>query len=268
MLSKLPEIVKPEISARVSLAGAFAMGAALLAGCTGTTYRVKVDAVAKAGASAASQAQSYKIRNKTSVQPDDNLRHKEVTEYIKTALSGCGLYEAPTSDSADMIVELDFGITAPRTKVERVSVPVYAQVGGGVRYEQVPTTSRTGVTTTRTVAVYEPPRTELVGFDEVPREVTVYEKYLRITARDNKPAAEGKPPTQIWSVHSSTEDESKDLRKYLPIIASATVEMIGKDSSWAKEIKVRVPSPGVEFIKKGMNDESTAVAVRAPAPKI
>jgi hypothetical protein len=242
--------------------------ALLLAGCTGTTYHVKVDAVSKPDPNISSEAQSYKIRSKTTTVPDDSLRHKEATEYIKTALSGRGLYEAPTADTADMIVELDYGVAAPRTKIERVSVPVYAQVGGGVRYEQVPVTSGRGVTSTRTVAVYEPPRTELVGFDEVPREVTVYEKYLRVTARENKPAAEGKPPTQLWSIHSSTEDESKDLRKYLPIIASATVEMIGKDSSAAKDIKVRVPSPGVDFIKKGMGDEANTVAVQTPAPKI
>lgn len=239
----------------------------LCAGCTGTTYHVKVDAVAKSDAAARSEAQSYKLRSKGAALADDSLRNQEATEFIKTALSGRGLYEAPTAETADMIVELDYGVAAPRTKVERVSVPVYAQVGGGVRYEQVPVTSSRGVTSTRTVAVHEPPRTELVGFDEVPREVVVYEKYLRLTARDNKPAAEGKPPTQLWSIHSSTEDESKDLRKYLPIIASATVEMIGKDSGTAKDIKVRLPSPGVDFIKKGMADDSSTVAVQTPPPR-
>ena len=199
---------------------------------------------------------------------DDNLRYKEAADFVKTALSGKGLYEAPTTDTADMIVELDYGVEAPRTRIERVSVPVYAQVGGGVRYEQVPTTNSRGITSTRTVAVYEPPRTELVGFDEVPREVTIYEKYIRITARENKTAAEGKPPTQLWSIHSSTEDESKDLRKYLPIMASATVEYIGKDSTAGKDVKVRVPSPTVDFIKKGMGDDAPTVAAQTTTPKI
>jgi len=70
---------------------------------------------------------------------------------VKTALSGKGMYEAGSEDKADMIVELDFGMEAPRTKMERVSVRFYAQVGGGVRYESVPVTDARGNTTVRTV---------------------------------------------------------------------------------------------------------------------
>jgi hypothetical protein len=260
--------MKPHNSCCRLVAFAAIFSALFFTGCSTNTYHVKVDAVTKADTANPSEAQSYKIRSKQAVLGDDNLRYKEAADFVKTALSGRGLYEAPTTDTADMIVELDYGMTAPRTKIERVSVPVYAQVGGGVRYEQVPVTSARGITSTRTVAVYEPPRTELIGFDEVPRQVTIYEKYLRITASENKSAAEGKPPTQLWSIHSSTEDESKDLRKYLPIIASATVEYIGKDSAAGKDVKVRVPSPTVDLIKRGMGEDASAVAVQSPSPKI
>jgi len=260
--------MKPHLS-RCRIVALLAVASSwFLAGCATKTYHVKVDAISKNESTNPSDAQSYKIKSKNAVLGDDNLRYKEAADFVKTALSGKGLYEAPTADTADMIVELDYGLEAPRTRIERVSVPVYAQVGGGVRYEQVPVTSSRGVTSMRTVAVHEPPRTELVGFDEVPREVTIYEKYLRITARENKTVSEGKPPTQLWSIHSSTEDESKDLRKYLPIIASATVEYMGKDSGPSKDVKVRVPSPTVDFIKKGMGDETTTVAAQTPVPKI
>ena len=260
--------MKPQLPRRPVVAALAFSSVLCWAGCTGTTYHVKVDSVAKNDTTNPSDAQSYKIRSKNAVLGDDNLRYKEAADFVKKALSGKGLYEAPTTDTADMIVELDYGVEAPRTRIERVSVPVYAQIGGGVRYEQVPTTNSRGITSTRTVAVYEPPRTELVGFDEVPREVTIYEKYIRITARENKVTSEGKPPTQLWSINSSTEDESKDLRKYLPIIASATVEYIGKDSTPGKDIKIRVPSPTVDFIKKGMGDDASSVAAQTPTPKI
>ena len=260
--------MKPPLPRRLILLSLAAASALLVAGCTTSTYQVKVDAITQHDSTNPNDAQSYKIQSKNAALGDENLRYKEAAEFVKTALSGKGLYEAPSAETADMIVELDYGVEAPRTKIETVSVPVYAQVGGGVRYEPVTVTNSRGVTTTRTVAVYEPPRTELVGFDDVPREVTIYEKYLRITAHDNKPAAEGKPPVQIWSIHSSTEDESKDLRKYLPIMASATVEYIGKDSTNSHVIKVRVPSPTVDFIKKGMGEDQPAVAAETPRPKI
>jgi hypothetical protein len=254
----------PQVVRRVS-PGVLVLAWALLGtGCATTTYQVKVDAISKspaAGSTAGgSELQSFKIKSKNPALGDENLRYKEAADFVKTALSSKGLYEAPTQDRADMIVELEYGMDAPRTKVETVSVPVYAQAGGGVRYEQVPVTDAKGNTSFRTVAVYQPPRSELVGFDDVPRQVTIYEKYLHLTARENKPASEGRPPSEVWSINVSAEDESKDLRKYLPILASATADYIGKDSMNQRTVKIKDPSQLTDFIRKGMNDSAAAVA--------
>lgn len=237
----------------------------LSSGCsTSNTYAVKVDAITKP---VPAGAQSFKLKSKDPKLGEENLRYREAAEFVKTALSGKGLYEAPSEERADMIVELDYGMDAPRAKMERVSVPVYAQVGGGVRYESVPVTDSRGNTSYRTVAVYESPRSELVGYDNVPRMVTIYEKYLKITARENKPAAEGRPPAELWSIHATAEDESKDLRKYLPIMASATVDYIGQDSSNQQVVKVRADGPGVDFIRKGMSGPAAETAKSSDSPK-
>ncbi len=249
---------------RAPLAAAVAL-ALLAGGCsTSPTYQVKVDAITKP---ANAQAQSYKIKSKDPRLGEENLRYKEAADFVKTALSGKGLYEAPSEDVADMIVELDYGMEAPRAKIERVTVPVYAQVGGGVRYDSVAVTDSRGNTGYRTVAVYEPPRSELIGYDEMPRQVTIYEKYVKISARENKPASEGRPPAELWSIHASAEDESKDLRKYLPLMVAATTEYIGQDSSHQKVVKVRADAPGVEFIRKGMNDPVSPTSKSASEPK-
>jgi len=242
--------------------------AVVAAGCaTSNSYNVKVDAITKP---AATSVQSFQIKSKNPALGDESLRYREAVGFVKTALSGKGLYEAPSSDKADMIVELEYGMETPRTKTERVSVPVYAQVGGGVRYDSVPVTDSRGNTSYRTVAVHQPPRSELVGYDEVPRQVTVYEKFLRITARENKVSNEGRPPSELWSVYVSAEDESKDLRKYLPIMTSATLEYIGKDSTNQKVIKIREDGSAVEFIKKGMGESTNATGPTAmvASPKL
>ncbi|HUR58968.1 MAG TPA: hypothetical protein VM029_14740 [Opitutaceae bacterium] len=232
----------------------------LTAGCSTSTHQVKVDAISKP---APADAQSYRLKSKNPALGEENLRYREAADFIRTALSGKGLYEAQSEDKADMIVELDYGMETPKTKMERVSVPIYSQVGGGVRYDTVPVTDARGNTSYRTVAVYDPPRNELVGYDEMPRMVTVYEKYLKITARENKSASEGRPPAELWSVQASAEDESKDLRKYLPIMASATVDYIGKDSNHQTVVRVKEDGEAVGFIRRGM-----ATPAPANAPKI
>ncbi len=237
---------------RPNLAVVIAAVSLAFAGCA-TSYEVKVDAISQPAK--VKEAVSYKIKTKTTAGTgvqDDGLREQEAANYIKTALSGKGMYEAPTIEAADMVVELDYGVEPPRVKFDQTSMPLYAQVGGGVRYEQVQVTDQRGNTANRTVAVYDPPRTELVGYQDVVTPVTVYEKYLNITARENKQAEEGKPPAEIWSVRLSNEDASKDLRKYLPILATASIDYIGKDSTTQKTVNIKESDPGITFIKKGM----------------
>ena len=235
-------------------------------GCSTSTYVVKIDAISKPVAATSvagpvGEPQSFKIKSKNPALRDESLRYREAADYVRTALSGKGLYEAPTDDKADMIVELEYGMAAPRTKLETASTPVYAQKGGGVRYEQVMTTDAKGNNTGfRTVAVYQPPSTELVGYDDIPQQVAIYEKYLHITARSTKPTSEGRPPAEIWSVNATTEDESKDLRKYLPVMAAATVDYIGKDSVHERTVRIKDPSQVTDFIKKGMSEPATPAA--------
>jgi outer membrane murein-binding lipoprotein Lpp len=236
---------------RISSVGALAAAAVLIAGCSARPFQVKVDALSRP---VSANSQSYRLKSKNPALGEENLRYKEAADYVRTALSGKGLYEAPNSEAADMVVEIDYGMEALRSKIERVSVPVYAQVGGGVRYDTVPVTDSRGNTTFRTVAVYDPPRSELVGYDDVPRQVTIYEKYLKITARENKPAAEGKPPAELWSVTATAEDESKDLRKYLPVMASATIEYIGRDSSHQTVVRVKPDDQGIGFVRRRMSE--------------
>jgi hypothetical protein len=217
-------------------------------GCT-TGYQLKVDAIS---APKPTEAVSYKIKTKSGSTEADSLRAQEAAIFVKTALSGKGLYEAPNPDAAEMVVVVDYGIEPPKVRMERTSVPVYAQIGGGVRYEQRSIIDSRGMPNLRTVPVYEPPRTEMVGMQEVITPVEIYEKYLRISAHENKPTIEGKAPAEIWSVNISSEDESKDLRKYLPLLASASADYIGRDTHTAKVIKVRETDPGVGFVKKGL----------------
>lgn len=226
------------------------LGALLLSsGCT-ASYRVKVDSISHPQPP---NVLSYRIRSVNPNADEGSLRHQEATEYIRTALSAKGMYEAPDIGSADMVVEIDYGVEPPRVVMERSTRPVYAQVGGGVRYDTVAIgTDKAGNPVYRTVPVYEPTRTEMVGYQDMMTPVALYEKYLRISARENREMEEGRPPAEIWSVHVTSEDESDDLRKYLPILASASMEYIGTDTGTQQTIKLKETDSAVGFVKEGM----------------
>src|SRR4051812_35718343 len=92
---------------RRELSRSLALAAALffVAGCA-STYEVKVDSLAKPKAA---DAVSYQIHNTNPLVADDSLRYKEASDYVKTALSGKGMYEAPSNTKPDVVVDLDYG---------------------------------------------------------------------------------------------------------------------------------------------------------------
>jgi hypothetical protein len=236
------------------LTAASFLGAALLAGsfsgCV-DSYKVKVDSLAKP---TAENAIAYQIKVASPSIDPESLRYKEAEKFVKTALSGKGLYEAPKPEMADMVVSVDYGISPPKITQEPHSEPIYREVPGAIVEETIRIgTDKSGNPVYRTVVTQGPSTTEYVGEREYVITVVTYEKYLRLSARENAPASEGRPPADVWSVDITTEGESHDLRKALPVLAAASIDYIGKDTRGQKVIKLKDTKDGsIAFVKKGM----------------
>ena len=224
-------------------------GTLLVGGCAHTT-EVKVDSLAKPSAE---QSISYKIHSNNPEIPEDSLRHKEAVSLVRTALSGKGLYEAPSADKADLVVDLDYGVGPPQMHRETISEPVYLTLPGQVHTQTVQVgTDRNGNPIYQTVSIQDPPRTEFAGYRDRIVVSVVYEKHLRLSARENKPAAEGRPPSEVWTVDVTSEGESHDLRKTLPVLAAASIDYVGVDSHGEKIIRIKDTDKDIAFVKKGM----------------
>ncbi len=227
------------------LAGMFA-----LTGC-GSTYRFKVDAIKNPDVADAKH--SYRIASGNPEMDSEDLRFKEAAGYVKTALSSKGMYEAPAGTEAEMIIDVDFGMEEPRTEMRTVSVPIYQYVRQPPRIVRVTVRDpKTGQTRVVEMLVEDPPRQELAGFEERVVTVTVYEKYIRITARE-APGGEGdRPPREIWSVYVKNEDENDNLREYVPLMVSAAMDSVDENGSTAKEVVLNDTDERVTFVKKGL----------------
>ncbi|HWA11363.1 MAG TPA: DUF4136 domain-containing protein [Opitutaceae bacterium] len=239
----------PTALAQVRLAAATA-ALLLLSGCA-SSYEMKVDALTRPKLDTTA---SYKIVNRNPTVDSDSLRYKEVEKAVKTALSGRGMYEAPDESTADLIVNLDYGINPPKVTEERRTQPVYLSTPGQIRTETVQVgQDRQGNPIFTTITTQEPPRTEYAGDEEYMVPVVTYEKYLRLSARENKVAAEGKQPMEVWSIDVTSEGSSSNLRKYIPLMAAATIGYIGKDTSGEKNIRLKDDKDGdIAFVKKGL----------------
>jgi hypothetical protein len=126
-------------------------------------------------------------------------------------------------------------------------------VPGQTRYERVQVgTDKNGNPVYQNVMVQEPPTVELVGYREYMVTVITYEKYLKLNATENKPTSEGRPPSEVWTVDVSSDGESRDVRKSLPILAAASIDWVGKDTKGQKTIRIKDTDKDVAFVRKGM----------------
>lgn len=225
------------------------LAALVFAGCQTHTYDVKINAITN---DEKPSGTSYRIVTKNGGDPKTDLRTKEAVDYVKAALSGRGLYEAPNPENAEMVVEVDYDVEPPRVEFETRKVPVFAKIEGGIRSVIVPTRTPAGDVRYRRVTVMDPPTQELIGFEDRTTPVTVYEKYLRVSARENVASGDDAPPEQLWSVYVSNEAEDDDIRAALPVLASVVVDYIGVTTEKDHKVKVNSEDEEVAFIKRGM----------------
>ncbi len=243
--------MKRPITVPAILLGAF-LGM-LLTACN-TTYNMEVDAITNP---TITDAESYVIVPRDPEQDVNDLWYKETVAYIKTALSGKGMYEALSAEDADMVIEVDYGMEPPRREFKVVEEPVFATIQEPDRYERVSQTDpKTGRTIVYTVRIPGRRSRELIGYEERLVAVLINEKYMELTAKENLLEATGDVPAQeIWSVRVRNYDENDDLREYIPIMAASVADYVGEDTGSNTSIRLKENDEVVQFIKRGIVQE-------------
>lgn len=154
----------------------YVLGAAcalLFWGCN-TTYEMEVDAIQNP---TIQDADSYVIVPRDPEQDVNDLRYKETVSYIKTALSGKGMYEAIDAQEADMVIEIDYGMEPPRREMKVVEEPVFATIQEPDTYQTVSQQDpKTGRVITYTVRIPGRRSRELIGYQERLVAVIINEK--------------------------------------------------------------------------------------------
>lgn len=221
-----------------------ALGLAL-AGCNTPTHRVRIEASVNPPPPDAPPPQSFWIKSRQNDPRIETLRYHEAVGHIKTALSGRGLYQAPNEESADMVIEIDYGATPKRQRVEVED----ARQSSRREREKAEKAKQPATAVAETETVESEP--ERAG--EIMIDVGVYRKHLSLEARRNRAKADDAAggSEMLWRVEVENEDDNKDLRKYVPILASATIDYIASETGGQKEVTVDENGQDVAFVKKG-----------------
>jgi hypothetical protein len=199
-------------------------------------YEVKVEAETRPEAMSVSRV-SFRIEDKSADPGASALRRNEIAGHIRTALSAQGLYEAPDATTADLVVEISYGIGPARTQRT-----VYQELAYG---RPVMDAQRLG----------PPPEgvaREMMGYTELATTTVTHEKHLSICARANRANQDEKPAEDLWRVHVSIENESEDLRGHLAVLTTVAMDHMGRATHGPAAITLRSDDEAIRFVKKGL----------------
>lgn len=197
---------------------------------------------------------SYRIQPRNPAVDPARLRYAEAARHIRAALSGHGLFEAPAQLPADLLVELDYGVERAQLKYVAVTVPVYSRPEMPTSHSAAPFAPLAGPGGAGPAREH-PPTDEAppptVTYQRVASPVVVWEKFLSVSVRENRPAVEGRLPAELWRINVSVEHENQDLRRWLPVLAAVVMDQFGRDTQGLTTIAIAEHDPAVDFVRHG-----------------
>jgi len=225
----------PSVGLRAAAIGLLALFAS---GCA-SHYRFGVEAIKQSDTSIPHH--SYRLVDaRPDARPGD-LRFARVAQDVQTALASRGLYAAPEGTTPELIIEVDYGISAPVTTTGVRREPVYLELPGAAY----------GGMQSREFGGSRVTQPQYLGERDVPYVLKSYAKFLRLTARESEPATADASPRQVWSVLVTNEDGSDDLRGYTRLMVAAAMDHIGENLPDERHVVMTRSDGRVTFVEEG-----------------
>lgn len=207
-----------------------------LTGCETATYNydLEIDSVAALGQR---WGPTFEVKPLPGSPADTDLSFGGVATIIAEELTGKGLIPALPGTAPDLVVLVDYGMRPPRVEYRVVTVPMPMGMGTvGVdpitgaprRAPPLGSPGSTGATGT-------------TGFTEEVRVVTIFEKYMILSAVEGKIDPERGSRRELANVEVVSGDERDQLEPYLPVLAMATGRQLGAPTSDVEEVTIKAP---------------------------
>jgi hypothetical protein len=202
-----------------------------------TNYKVEVSSFSKTNSILENKKQSYILKNKNN-QNSNPLEYEEYAKYIHNSLNKIGFLNTNNQKKADLIIEVEYGISGPKTNIVNETVPVQKYIPSqSYKYEidgkEGEITSNSQWTTT---------------YENVNQTETTYIRHLNLVAKSKN------NNSVIWTTSISSEGYSDDLRSVLPVMIAASSDYIAKNTGKKEVISINESDKRILEIK-GLNNK-------------
>jgi hypothetical protein len=227
--------------------------ALLLSGCA-TRYQVRLDALSELPQGPLARgAQTYVLASETPEVEASDLFFKEVTRHVETALRQAGFRPAAAGAAPDLRIGVKAYLSEPIVETRSYSDPIYIDSPGYSHIVRVPVMDKQGKFVRYAYTRYwSGPRTRFAGYVDRDRQITVYDKVLRLSARALDGA--GAAGDEVWSLTVALRGESTDYRSALPYMLVAAQPYIGRRTEGEEVVTLRADAPELEAYKSRIRD--------------
>ncbi len=223
----------------------------LFSGCA-TSHWVRVDALSEQPGRTGS-GQTYQLASAMEGVKESDLFFKELARFLKPVMANQRFYPVEEGQQADLLIEVDAHISEPMTETESYTEPVYYETGGYYRTVRVPVVDKDGkVVRFAYNSYWRPSRISVGGWVDNNRQVTVYDKILRLSAKEI--LNDGTYSDEVWAITISLRDESTDYRASLVYMLVAANDYIGKRTEGEEVVIVSEDAEEVSAFRGSVSD--------------
>ena len=221
-----------------------------ISGCT-TKYPVRVDALNSGAMDGAGENFTYTLASDTPGVEASELFFKEVSRFLGPILENQGYRAATSPETAEVLISVDAHLSEPMVETESYSEPICVETRGYMRSVRIPIVSQSGEVVGFSYASHwVPSHTTQAGWIDRDRQITVYDKVLRLSAR--QVLGVGNYSDEVWAISITLRNDSTDYRSALPYMLVAGAPYIGKRTDGEEVILINEDNEDVIDFKAGL----------------
>jgi hypothetical protein len=181
----------------------------------------------------------------------DPLAREQMSKAVQSALAARGFRPVAAPAEAALVVTLDLQLGPPHDGLVRSSEAEYEVTPGKVEYQSVAIgINATGGSIYDMVPVKQTDTRIYTGERPVTVTRTVFEKRLRLTARETAATPGGGPDRPAWSVEFVVEGPSRDWRRMLPALAGPGRPFLAPEGGGTTVLRLDEESGTIESVEQ------------------
>lgn len=169
---------------------------------------------------------------------DGDLQFQEYASYVERALIERGFARADTSDVANVVIALGYGIGDPQTLSVTKTIPIFGQTGVSSSRTYGTVTPGVGGGASYSGTTYNTPQFGITGFAERTETATYYMRYIQLTGFDWVEFKASQRQVELWKTTITSAGYSNDLRMVFPMMIGAAMPHLAENTGQKLELQI------------------------------